>query len=565
MTDFYVKNRNYSLAADHRSEWQANETWPLGARVTPTTDNGLIYECTTGGAGGAVEPTWGLVVGGTTNDGSAVWTARNFTSWANAAWKLEQVDGTVSVGGDTVYIAHGYDLQQGLLATFTSSNAAAPVRLMPTRDTTNEPPLFTADSSGEPSFTIGSPTGNGMNMAGNVYVVGLTTAPGSGTSAVAALNLGTTLETIQTYENCTLTLNNTDSSSRIIIGSGSLPDNQEIRFVDCDVGFKHASQGFTLYSDLHWNGGSVLVGAGYVAPNTLFGTVGGLNQAVKLLIENVDFSACSSSMVLLATPGASTLLLDVTFKNCIFPSGWADPDGFVTGSNIIAGYITTAAMRVKLTDYTVDGVNHRSLLRTSVGYIYCVSDISAEDGASDGERTMSWYMSKSTSLDHLDALATDELIAYKESSAAQTVTVEIMSAIELLARDVWLEVSGSGFFASSRRTQLDATTALSVSTRNWTVTTERQDSTAVGVGDAFAIGGRVWVCTSPGTTASSQPAGYATANDGDTITDGTADFESLRRYELTVTAPSGAVGRIVGRVVQARQTYVYVDPLLRLT
>ena len=45
-----------------------------GGIVKPTTQNGYFYICTTAGTTDASEPAWSTTVGGTTNDGSVVWT-----------------------------------------------------------------------------------------------------------------------------------------------------------------------------------------------------------------------------------------------------------------------------------------------------------------------------------------------------------------------------------------------------------------------------------------------------------------------------------------------------------
>lgn len=54
--------------------WQASTAYSSGDRVEPTTPNGFVYECLTGGTSDASEPTWSTTVGGTTTEtgGSAV-------------------------------------------------------------------------------------------------------------------------------------------------------------------------------------------------------------------------------------------------------------------------------------------------------------------------------------------------------------------------------------------------------------------------------------------------------------------------------------------------------------
>lgn len=46
----------------------------LGSVVKPTTQNLRHFKCTTTGTSGASEPAWNTTVGGTTNDGTVVWT-----------------------------------------------------------------------------------------------------------------------------------------------------------------------------------------------------------------------------------------------------------------------------------------------------------------------------------------------------------------------------------------------------------------------------------------------------------------------------------------------------------
>lgn len=56
--------------------WQATTAYALGAYVQPVPQTGLYYQCTTAGTTGASQPNWGTTTGGTTTDGSVVWTCK---------------------------------------------------------------------------------------------------------------------------------------------------------------------------------------------------------------------------------------------------------------------------------------------------------------------------------------------------------------------------------------------------------------------------------------------------------------------------------------------------------
>lgn len=56
--------------------WASATAYTLGDYVEPTTPNDYIYECTTAGTSGGSEPTWGTTEGGTTADGTVIWTCR---------------------------------------------------------------------------------------------------------------------------------------------------------------------------------------------------------------------------------------------------------------------------------------------------------------------------------------------------------------------------------------------------------------------------------------------------------------------------------------------------------
>ncbi len=53
---------------------QNSHAYAVGDMVRPTTRNGRTYRCSTAGTSGGSEPTWGTSNGGTTSDGTVVWT-----------------------------------------------------------------------------------------------------------------------------------------------------------------------------------------------------------------------------------------------------------------------------------------------------------------------------------------------------------------------------------------------------------------------------------------------------------------------------------------------------------
>ena len=55
--------------------WAASTAYTLGALVYPSTPTGLVYQCTSVGTSGTVQPAWTPVLGATVADGSVGWTA----------------------------------------------------------------------------------------------------------------------------------------------------------------------------------------------------------------------------------------------------------------------------------------------------------------------------------------------------------------------------------------------------------------------------------------------------------------------------------------------------------
>lgn len=76
---------NFAVLADKfaivepAGTWAASTAYSLTDKVRPLTSppSGKLFRCTTAGTSGGSEPTWNTTLGGTTNDGSVVWTCES--------------------------------------------------------------------------------------------------------------------------------------------------------------------------------------------------------------------------------------------------------------------------------------------------------------------------------------------------------------------------------------------------------------------------------------------------------------------------------------------------------
>jgi hypothetical protein len=147
--------------------------------------------------------------------------------------------------------------------------------------------------------------------------------------------------------------------------------------------------------------------------------------------------------------------------------------------------------------------------------------------------------------------------------------------------DVWMDVEylGNASFPigsivnTTKASTLAANAAGASDTSAWDQNaTARANSHAYAVGDAIKLAsnsGRVFFCTAPGTSAGSEPGGYASAVDGGSVTDGSATFRAGCRFKLVATLSSPQPGlagflEVRPRVAKASIPY-YLDPKITLS
>lgn len=85
--------RVYGASVATYDSWVTLTEYSLTNRVVPTVSNGKCYECTTEGISGETEPGWNVDLGSTTNDGTAIWTCREYESVPAALTVILETEG----------------------------------------------------------------------------------------------------------------------------------------------------------------------------------------------------------------------------------------------------------------------------------------------------------------------------------------------------------------------------------------------------------------------------------------------------------------------------------------
>jgi hypothetical protein len=204
-------------------------------------------------------------------------------------------------------------------------------------------------------------------------------------------------------------------------------------------------------------------------------------------------------------------------------------------------------------------------------------------GATDGATAISWKVAMTTNVNVGLPFETIRSSIYN-STTGSSVNVNFYGVCNIAAPttgDLWLDVDYLGTASStfgSIVTQRPATrltltsTALTADTSAWdTAATARANTTAYAVGNVIKVGtnpGRIFICTTAGTSAGSEPGGYASAVDGGSVTDNTAIFRAGYRFKQTIAVTPQNAGLIhaMAKMATASTTALFwVDPQIVLS
>lgn len=459
-----------------------------------------------------------------------------------------------AAAGDRVWISDVHDESTDGAITLTSPGTAASPCEVLCGDDVAEPPTALATTGKVKTSTA---SGRSINFAGFAYCYGVQFICGATGSANQGLLFTATTPWGWTFDNCLLHLNHSNSglNSSIIVGGATTGvDDQQLRLISTTVKFGVTSQEIVLSAArFHWSGGSV--DASGAAPAVLFLPTAGL-VAPTAVIENVDLSHLAGSSALVNVGIACPQ--HVEFRNCKLHASVA----IVSGSSPGPGGPTVRLHNC--TGYTYYFYSYE-------GEIFHESTIVLSGGSTmPGSVAFSHRMVASANARFTFPLIGDPVAVFNTSTGSSvTATVEIISfgASKLTDREVWGRVDAMttssqviGTTIRDRAADILASAAdQTTSSQTWTGTA-RANSTAYSLNNIISVQGRLWICTTAGTSSGSEPAGYASGVDGDSVNDGTAVFRAGWRQKLDVTFTPQTAGLLYFFVVLAKaSTTIYVN------
>jgi hypothetical protein len=528
--------------------------------------------CTTAGtAGTGVEPTWNTTLGATTADGSVTWTciksSGNFPAWAAPAARLALFNSATWLVNAAMIIFVGDDhAESGATITINPAFSCSIICI----DHTVALPAGSGNLKTTASVTNTSGTYAFMGTTGGAagiffYVYGIQLIQSASSPGYIA-NYGAYFE--GKFESCSFSFQPGGNFSHSL-GYIGLP-GVALEFIGCTFQFNVAT------SSLLMGGSSVLMrncATSGVSPGTVFQGQGG-GVGAPLVCEGCDFSNVSGTLV-----GGASIGSNYTFKDCKINSA-------VT----VASLGSAAGVTIDLNRCDSGGTNWRNERYTALATETTSTVVVRTGGASDGATPVSHRVATTSNLSSTNispATTRHPVIPLAIWNAVtgsnRNVTIYGIANDSRVPNndEVWFDVeylgsasSPLGSIASGTKSNVLATgTALTADTSAWdSAATARANTTAYTVGQVIKTAsnpGRVFACITSGTSASSEPGGYATAIDGGSVADGGAVFRAGCRFRQTLVL-SGPQPQLAGyiyaypKAARASMTY-WIDPLIKLS
>lgn len=558
--------------------WTASSTPALG-RIIYDSTSGSLQICSTSGAGGSSKPTFSATAGTVTTDSSAKWTslgaASNFTKWSAPHARLANAFASNwGAAGNSFFVGDDHAETQNSSITLTSPGTSAAICPVYCVDHTASVPPGGSNLKTSASITNTGPLNTQFTINGIADWNGINFTVGTGATVGPGFLIGNSSATHElNFENGSFTIGGSGGGgqSTILLGYNGASHPCRVVLSNTTVTFSNAANYIQAENtEFIWKNTSSALNGG-VVPTTLFGIASGSNAAGRWTCEGVDFSSLGSGHTLVGAATASSPIY-FSFINCKLGAS-------VTVSSTPAA---PGAANVDLTVSDGSGTTYQQQRYRYEGTLSPSTSIVRTGGASDGVTAIAWNITTTANAQWFDPFEAFPISKWNATTGANyTVTVYgVWNSAALPNNDqIWVDVEYLGSASSplaslasgTKANGLASGSALTAdSTSTWSsAATARANSTSYSVGNVIAVsgmsgGGGIAFCTGAGTSSGSQPGGYATATDGQSVTDGTATFRVATRFAMTVTlsAPQPQLAGYIRATVKAAlaSSTFYVDP-----
>jgi len=555
--------------------WKASQgSIVLGVLIKNTAAD-HYFICTTAGTGGTGgEPSWNTTTGGTTADSTVTWTCigaiSSFsTRWAAAAKMLQNPiwNGVSWMVNANMTVFIGDDHSETATTAYTPS---FPCQVLCV-DHTAAFPLTSANLKITALLTLIGGSANFWNGVLNGYVYGLQIV--NSTSTTQQVIAGALGSARVYFEQCLFSLTTATANVRLMLG-----DNANVggvcTFRNCTFNISAASQNVLINGPVRMEGCS-LTGSFGGSANQIFS---GAGVFVNFVAEGCDFSTNVSSGANLVGTGSSGQPYGyMLFKDCLIRSDYT--------AVYRGGDAGMAQLVIELQRCDSGGTNYRNERHSALATELTSVAVIRTNGAVDGSTAISHSIAASANaFNGSNVFGAMPLVIWNATTGAnRNVTLYgIANDSRVPTNDeLWLDAeylgsssSPEGSYGRGSKANILATgSVLTADTSAWdSAATARSNTTAYVVGNAIKLAsnpGRIFFCTTAGTSAGSEPGGYATAVDGGSVTDGTATFRAGCRFSQTLTLSSPQPGQAgylycfpkIGRA----STMYYLDPKVSLS
>ncbi len=487
--------------------------------------------------------------------------------WTNAFTTLTAAI-AAAAAGDVFFVADDHAQTQASALTLTFPGTIASPNKVYSVDHTAPTPGGANLLAGARVATTGN---NAMTVNGSAEFFGIRFAVADGVN-LPHLTLCATAGR-QVYRTCIFDFTNTTGSQACFIGVNTSETPTEVLWTDsCQFLTGSAAQAVVpRNTSFTVENCPTLLTAGANGSRNFLGAITTETTAV-IKISNCDFSNVAAGGGMMTQRLASDR---ITLENCklgtyvIYHA--STPDQLTNSGAVVL------AARCE----SVSGVNYGYRKYMDQGSMLQTALVTRTGGASDGTTPHAIQIQTSAEASWMLPFETIPFPAMNNLvGSALTITVEGISNTAAIPQndEIWVEVGAltnvndtiGSMARSARANGLTTPANYTASSEVWGATAAaRANTTAYTLGQAIKLAsnpGRVFFCTTAGTSAGSEPAGFASAVDGGSVTDGSAVFRAGWRFKMAATITPQQAGPLSVRVKVGEPSATYViDPKFVVT